>query len=690
MGGMSMQFEFGALKFDVFKDKIALLRCALIQHPGYGFVEVQIAGENKDTHLGAKMARSSEGRRLQYVSHTQTENRLVIIQRSPLVEVQSVFEKYPDTNAIRTYTVVKNISNREIILEEVSAFTALGIGEQGIDGAENLHFTRFYQSHHGECQPQRYSFRELGLFRANAESQKRIAFANVGSWSTKEELPQAIIEDDKGNFLMFQIESNASWYYEIADIFEKYYLYLGGANLPFGGWSKALQTGESYQTPFVALAFGKTLNGVLAEMTKYRRYIAGKSAVDAYLPTIFNEYMHLSWDSPTEENTRLVAPAVAYTGVKYYVIDCGWHNEEPGNQVYPYVGHWKESKTRFPNGVRATTDFIRSLGMKPGLWIEPEIVGIQCEEMLAYYDDDCFLQRHGRRIAVMNRYFLDYRHPKVRAYMSETIRRMVEDYGAEYIKFDYNQDCGVGTDYLALCAGEGLELCAQAFLDWVDEMIARFPQVIFEGCSSGGMRMDYKTLSTFSLISTSDQTNYLKYPYIAGNILSAVIPEQAAVWSYPVGCTDPGAPMLHDRLWVEANISYDRIAMNMINSFLGRMHLASHIEMLSKEQLALVKEGVAYYDTLTDAKKSAVPYLPFGFTHFGAEQVAAGFRCANKTYLAVWGLGENKRVEIPLDFAVKSAAIAYPSLPTATCRLDGATLIVDFSRSQAAVFIEIE
>ena len=120
-----MQFEFGALKFDVFKDKIALLRCALIQHPGYGFVEVQIAGENKDTHLGAKMARSSEGRRLQYVSHTQTENRLVIIQRSPLVEVQSVFEKYPDTNAIRTYTVVKNISNREIILEEVSAFTAL-------------------------------------------------------------------------------------------------------------------------------------------------------------------------------------------------------------------------------------------------------------------------------------------------------------------------------------------------------------------------------------------------------------------------------------------------------------------------------------------------------------------------------------------------------------------------------------
>ena len=119
--------------------------------------------------------------------------------------------------------------------------------------------------------------------------------------------------------------------------------------------------------------------------------------------------------------------------------------------------------------------------------------------------------------------------------------------------------------------------------------------------------MDYKTLSAFSLVSTSDQTNYLKYPYIAGNILSAVIPEQAAVWSYPVGCAEPGEPMLHDAAWVQENITDDRIAMNMINSFLGRMHLASHLEMMSQAQLDLIAEGVAYYDSLTDAKKTALP-----------------------------------------------------------------------------------
>ena len=680
---------FGALEFDIYEGKILLKRCGNISNNGYGFVEVQIAGENKDTHMGAKMVNSSEGRRLRYLSHQVTGNVLTIVQQSDLVEVQSVFEKYDDSNAIRTYTVVKNISKQPIVLEEVSAFMGLGLGEKGIDGSAEMHFTRFFQSHHGECQPQRYSFRDLGLFRANVQSQKRIAFANVGSWSTKEELPQGIIEDEQGRFTMFQIESNASWYYEIADACTQYYLYLGGANLPFGGWSKELLPGQEYTTIKVALAFGDSLNGVLGEMTKYRRGISGKAAIDSYLPTIFNEYMHLSWDSPTEENTRLVAPIVAQTGVKYYVIDCGWHNEEPGNQVYPYVGQWKESKARFPHGVKATTDFIRSLGMKPGLWIEPEIIGIQCEEMLSYYDDACFLQRNGRRIAVMNRYFLDYRNEKVRAYMSETIRRMVEDYGAEYIKFDYNEDCGVGTDYMALCAGEGLELCAQAYLEWVQEMIARFPNVIFEGCSSGGMRMDYKTLSTFSLVSTSDQTNYLKYPYIAGNILSAVIPEQAAVWSYPVGCMDPGAPMTHDAAWVQENITDDRIAMNMINSFLGRMHLASHLEMMSKSQLDIIAEGVTYYDTLTEAKKTALPYLPEGFTHFGAQRVVSGMKTENTIYLAVWCLGEEKHMEIPLDVIPKTVKIAYPSHPSATCERVDNGVIVEFSSTNAAVFLEI-
>ena len=688
-----MKIVFQNLIFEVENNVVRLVRFGGFVYSNGGiFTEVQVCGENKDTHLGVKMVNSSEGRRLRYVSHLQTDNRLEIVQTSGLVEVKTIFNTYTNTSCLQIHTEVKNISREQVVLEEVSAFVLNGLGNNSVENSKSMYFNKFAQSHHIECQPRRQSFFDYGLHRGCGEFQKRLAFANVGSWSTKEELPQGIVENVAENkCLMFQIESNNSWYYEISDFGGEYYLYLGGANVSFGNWSKALNAGETYSTVNVALACGEDVGAVIGEMTKYRRQISKKTGVDATLPPIFNEYMHLSWDSPTAEQTAKVAPIVAKTGIEYYVIDCGWHNEEPGCCVYPYVGQWKESKARFPEGVRKTTDFIRSLGMKAGLWIEPEIIGVKCQEMLDYYDDDCFLQRNGKKIAVMNRYFLDYRNQKVRDYMSETIRRMVEDYGADYIKMDYNEDCGVGTDYMAFCAGEGLEQAANAYLSWIDEMHARFPQVLFETCSSGGMRMDYQTLSHFALVSTSDQTDYLKYPYIAGTLLSAVIPEQAAVWSYPVasgGCIDLG--FRYTAEWAKENISADKIVLNMVNSFLGRMHLASHLELMTDEQLKLVTEGVAYYNSLTEAKRTAVPYFPNGFTRFGEKQVVAGFVSNKKMYLAVWCLEEASCVQAPIKEGIKSVFVGYPSATDVEIENTNEILNVCFPRGNQAVFLEIE
>ncbi|MBR5880833.1 MAG: alpha-galactosidase, partial [Clostridia bacterium] len=528
-----MTFQFGHMQFCIENDRIFLTGVQGFSLVGAApFCEVQIAGEIKDSHLGIKMINSSEGKKLRYISHALTDHSLEIVQASELVRVNTTFTMHGDGNGVQIRTRVTNTSSEPIVLEEVSAFVLSGFAT--VPQAGRLQLTRFTQSHHTECQPLTNSLADLGLLDACDRRQARVAYGNVGSWSTKEALPQGILSDaDTQDSLLFQIESSNSWYYEIASAGGAFYLYLGGANASHGAWSKMLGSGESYDTVSVSLVFGHGLNDLLANATRHRRHIAGKCAPDADLPSIFNEYMHLSWDSPSADATRVYAPVVSRLGVKYYVIDCGWHNEEDGNVIYPFVGHWKESQKRFPLGVKETTDYIRSLGMKAGLWIEPEIIGCKCAEMLEFYSDDCFLSRHGKRICTMNRYFLDYRHPRVIEYMTESIRRMVEDYGADYVKMDFNQDCGIGTDRDALTPGEGLESHARAYLAWIDAMRARFPHVLFETCSSGGMRMDYATLSHFSIVSTSDQTNYRHYPYIAGNVAAAVIPEQAAVWSYP-------------------------------------------------------------------------------------------------------------------------------------------------------------
>ena len=645
---------------------------------GVPLSEIQLAGGSHATVNDNFMIGTSEADTLRCVSFESERDRLVIVEQNDNIEVVTEFKTYSDTNTFSVQKTIRNISQFPITIETAASLVLYDIGDT--KKAEEVFFYKFTQSHHTECQPRRLSLGDFGFFYSDSANFKKMSHANIGSWSTKEELPQGIIENEElGEFLMFQIESNHNWYYEISAVRGKFYLALCGNSSIAHRYSRTLETGETYSCARVAVCTGNSLNEILGGMTKYRRHIAGKCKPDETLPVIFNEYMHLAWDSPKEENTRKYALKIAEAGADYYVIDCGWHDDmEDGVWVYPYMGRWFESKKNFPSGVRTVTDYIRSYGMKAGLWIEPEIVGDKCEEMLSYYDDDCFLKRNGKRIHTAGKYILNFRADKVRKYLTETIRRMVEDYGADYIKMDYNVDSGfVDGDF---------EKERNAYLAWVDELRGRFEHVLFETCSSGGMRMDYETLKHYSIVSTSDQVRDYLYPYIAGNILSAVLPEQAAVWSYPVSSKDVWTPS-------DGNVSGEKVVLNMVNAFLGRIHLASDLTKLSSENFALVKEGVEYCKRLALTKKKSLPFFPLGFTDFSAECVSCGLiveeKDLKKLYLAVWVLRGNKRADVPIKGARK-AKVGYPKeLPT-DFRLKEDVLTVRFSESNSARFFEIE
>ena len=634
-------------------------------------VEVQIAGENGP--VDARQFDTSEKKRLKYVSHILSDDELVIVQKSELVEARSHYEFFGN-NTFRAFTEVKNISENEIILEHVSSLFCGHIAER--KNTDKIFLYRFTNSHHAECQPRKISLFDSGLFACTGNSKKRVFGSNTGSQSTKEELAQFILENVAGGkTLMVQIESNCNRYWEIGENGENLYLNCGGGNMRHNGWHKTLKSGEEVASQFVAFSFGETVADVLDAMTHYRRETVIKRCADKNLPTIFNEYMHLSWDSPNEARTARLAPEIARLGIDYYVIDCGWHNEEDGNIIYPYVGQWKESKTRFPKGIKHTIDLIHSCGMKAGLWLEPEIVGYLCDDMINYYPEDAWLKRFGKPIISAGRRFLDYRNSAVINYMDGVIERLLGEYGVDYLKFDCNQDTGGYIDG----GGDVSEQNGDAFLEWVDGVMKKYPNVIIEACASGGMRMDCKTLSHFSITSTSDQTKYKKYPYIAGNIMSAVLPEQAAVWSYPVDSSEKELP------------SDEAVVMNMINTFLGRMHLASDITRLTEKQKELVKEGIKYYNSLTKDKKKAVPFMPLGFTDFSQKLVASGLKTDKKIYLAVWNLGDEKQtMNISVPQGIKNVTVGYPKNIKTKYAFNENTLFVNFSESFQARFFEIE
>lgn len=200
--------------------------------------------------------------------------------------------------------------------------------------------------------------------------------------------------------------------------------------------------------------------------------------------------------------------------------------------------------------------------------------------------------------------------------------------------------------------------------------------------------MDYKALSVFSLVSTSDQTSWLHYPYITANILASVLPEQAAVWSYPVASDIYDE---NDEAGINARVSKERIVLNMINAIPGRIHLASRIQLLDDEKRALIKEGIDVYKSLTPEKLRAVPYLPKGYTQFGDTFAAAGLKTENKIYLAVWNLNGERKVKLLLpEIKVKNVTVKYPvSLPT-NFTFDEFSLTINFSEDEQARLFEIE
>ncbi len=683
-----MEILFKGLKFRVTDGAVDFVSGFGTDHPEeknvqkLKFTDVQLNGENHQISGSHKMFSSSEKPSLLYVSHTIDGGKMSLVEANDKIEVTTHFEAVGD--AVSVYRDIKNTGSGEILLDWANSMM-LFFGSDAMKECKDIYLHTFTNFRYSEALPKVESLYDLGFCFINASHR----VFNMGSWSTKDLLPQGVIENKiTGNCIMFQIESNNNWYYEIGVAKNRFYVTMMGATERYHRWNKLLKAGEVYTTPAVAITNGKSLNDVFAKMTNYRRKIKGSCKSDLHLPAIFNEYMHLSWDSPDAERTKQIAPTVAKMGCEYYVIDCGWHDEVDGNKIYPYVGAWEQSNARFPRGVRETADYLDTLGLKLGLWIEPEIIGQKCDKMLEFYDDDCFITRNGKKVAEMGRYFLDYRHPKVRAKMTEVIDRMVDTYGAKYIKFDYNQDMGAGTELDSVSLGDGLEKHADAFLSWVKEQMTRHPEVVFEACASGGQRMDYKTLSCFPLCSTSDQTRYNHYPYIVGNILTAVIPEQAAVWSYPVDQWVYDGENEHNS---NGNISKERVVINMMNALLGRIHLASRIHLLDGEKQALIKEGIDLYKALVPFKLKAVPYLPKGYTKFGDSFVAVGLKDDKKLYLAVWNLNGDKKVALTLpEITAKSASVAYPKTLKTDFELKDNVLHINFTENEQARLFEIE
>ncbi len=204
-------------------------------------------------------------------------------------------------------------------------------------------------------------------------------------------------------------------------------------------------------------------------------------------PVIFNTWM-MSFDWLETENICHQADLAAELGAEYFVVDAGWFGGD--RRWDENIGEWTENTTgAFCGRMREVADHIRGLGMKFGLWIEPERA-LQGVTNVREHPEWFFTEGTA--------FFADFSNDDLRKHLTKTVLELIARYGIEFIKFDFN----AGISYDPSHAG---------FLRWhigherfLNDLRTAYPNLYLEDCASGGQRMDLYNLTLYDSVWLSD------------------------------------------------------------------------------------------------------------------------------------------------------------------------------------------
>jgi alpha-galactosidase len=273
-------------------------------------------------------------------------------------------------------------------------------------------------------------------------------------------------------------------------------------------------------------------------------------AIESELPIVFNEWC-TSWGEPSHDKAVALAERLSGTPVRYLVIDAGWYRSDQG-KWYLEHGDWVPNARLFPNGIEATARAIRERGLVPGLWFEMETCG---QESVAFGMTDRLLQRDGLPSTVGERRFWDLRQAEVQAYLSERVVGLLKRGDFGYLKVDYNESLGIGTD-----DPDGLRQQVLASHAFFDEIRHELPELVIESCASGGHRLEPSMLQRSALSSFSDAHETPEIPIIAAHLQALVPARQLQIWAV-----------------LRKGDSARRLAYSLAATFLGRMCLSGDL-----------------------------------------------------------------------------------------------------------------
>ena len=270
-----------------------------------------------------------------------------------------------------------------------------------------------------------------------------------------------------------------------------------------------LAPGADFHTPEAVTVYSDAgLDGMSRQFHRVcaDHLVRGKFA-KAPRPILLNNW-EATYFNFNEEKLLKIARTAADVGVELFVLDDGWFGHRDDDHTS--LGDWYVDTKKLPNGLRHLTDQVHAMGLKFGLWFEPEMISPKSD--LYEKHPDWAIHIPGREpVQQRQQLTLDMSREDVQDYVYGCVASHLREDGIDYVKWDMNRHfSNIGSALLS--ADQQKELPHRYMLGLyrvLEKLVNEFPDVLFESCSSGGGRFDMGMLHYMPQTWTSDNTDAL-------------------------------------------------------------------------------------------------------------------------------------------------------------------------------------
>ena len=272
-------------------------------------------------------------------------------------------------------------------------------------------------------------------------------------------------------------------------------------------FSWKLNASERFNTPEVILSC--SMEGTAKLSQQFHKIIRHNVCRGKYQlsqrPILINNWEATYFDFD-EKKILDIAKEASKIGIDMFVLDDGWFGKRDSDNSG--LGDWYVNENKIIGGLANLFSKINDLGMKFGIWFEPEMVS---EDSDLYREHPEWAIKIPGRNPMRSRYqlVLDMSNPEVIEYLYNSISDILKNNNIEYVKWDMNRSI---SDWYSTCLpssrqGEQPHRYILGLYGLLERLITNFPHILFEGCSGGGGRFDAGMLYYSPQIWCSDNTD---------------------------------------------------------------------------------------------------------------------------------------------------------------------------------------